>query len=259
MDHTLWDRLVRAHVRDGLVDYDAFAASAEFPSYLQSLSDADPASLPRDGQLAFWINAYNAYTIQLINRHGERRSIRNINKWLGFIRAYGPWNEPVVRAGGRVLTLAHVEHRILRRELRDARIHFALVCAALGCPPLRGEAYTAARVHAQLDDQARLFLAHTPAKNRVDLATRTLHASPIFRFGDHLKDFGGTRAALGRYVAAYLPNGPERDLLLSGRFRLRWTEYDWGLNGPPPPGPLPRTEAATAKGVHGGGGGELRV
>ena len=230
MSHATWDRLLRANVRGGLVDYDAFARSPDFQEYLRTLAATSPAGMPRSDQLAYWINAYNAYTIQLVNKHGERESIRNINKTLGVIRAYGPWNEPIVRAGGRTYTLDHVEQNILRKELRDPRIHFALVCAAMGCPPLRSEAYVGARLEAQLDDQARDFLARTPSKNRVDVASRTLFASQIFQFRDYEKDFGGTPRAIGRYIARYLPDGPEKRLLLGGDFRIRYTEYDWSLN-----------------------------
>jgi hypothetical protein len=233
VSHAAFDRLLHAHVRSGLVDYDAFARSAEFQGYLRALGAANPAGMSRDDQLAYWINSYNAFTIQLVNKHGERESIRNINRTLGIVRGYGPWNEPIVRAGGRTYTLDHVEQEILRKRLREPRIHFALVCAARGCPPLRGEAYTGARIEEQLDDQARLFLARTPAKNRVDVANRTLYASRIFEFRDYERDFGGTPAAIGRYIARYLPDGAAKQLLLSGDFRIRYTPYDWSLNSQP--------------------------
>ena len=117
---------------------------------------------------------YNAYTIQLINNKNERESIRNINKSLGVLRFKGPWSEPFAAVGGRTMTLDDIEQRTIRPTLREPRIHFALVCAAIGCPPLRNEAYTGARVEAQLEDQAKVFLAQTPAKNRVDVANRTV-------------------------------------------------------------------------------------
>lgn len=231
VDHAAFDRLLRAHVRDGLVDYDAFARSAEFRAYLALLAATDPATLGRDEQLAFWINAYNAYTIQLINQHGERRSIRNINKTLGFVKAYGPWQEKLAVVGGRAYGLDEIEQGIVRPRFREPRIHFALVCAALGCPPLRSEAYVGARLDAQLDDQARTFLLRSPSKNRVDMTARTVHLSPIFvGFRDYIQDFGGSEAAVGRYVARYFPPGPERQLLESGRFTVRKTHYDWSLN-----------------------------
>jgi hypothetical protein len=231
-DHRAFDALLRAHVRDGLVDYDAFAAAPEFKAYLARLAAVDPASLGRAEQLALWINAYNAYTIQLINKHGERRSIRNINKSFGgLVKAYGPWREKLADVGGRAYTLDQIEQDIIRKQFREPRIHFALVCAAMGCPPLRSEAYTGARLDAQLDDQARTFLLKSPTKNRVDVASRTVYLSPIFvGFRDYINDFGGSEAAVGKYVARYFAPGPERTLLESGDFKVVKTGYDWSLN-----------------------------
>jgi hypothetical protein len=225
-DHSTLDRLLRAHVAGGRVDYDAFSRSASFPVYLDGLASASLDGVDERERLAFWINAYNAYTIALVNAHGERRSIRNVNPELG---EKGPWLEKVVRAAGRRLSLDELEHGILRREFREPRVHFALVCAALGCPPLRAEAYSGARLERQLEDQARAFLARSPERNRVNVATRTVSVSPLLVW--YRDDFGGTDAALGRLLARYRPPGSERELLLSGRFRLVETEYDWALNG----------------------------
>ena len=230
-DHSAFDSLLRAHVAGGLVDYDAFAASLTFPRYLRTLAAFDPAALPRDEQLAFWINAYNAYTIRLINAHHERKSIRNINKSFGFVKAYGPWEEKLAVVGGRAYSLDEIEQGIIRKRFAEPRIHFALVCAAIGCPPLRNEAYIGARLSEQLDDQGRTFIARSPAKNHVDLRTKTAHLSPIFvEFRDYIRDFGGTDLAIGRFVARYLPAGPERELLEHGAFTVKPTRYDWSLN-----------------------------
>jgi hypothetical protein len=227
-DHSAFDALLREHVEDGLVDYDAFARSEELSRYLDRLATADLDRLPEPERLAFWINVYNAYTIRQINAHEERDSIRNINKTLGLLPLKGPWSEKMVRAAGRTLSLDDVEHEIIRKEFDEPRIHFALVCAARGCPPLRGEAYTGARLEEQLEGQARAFLLHTPEKNRIDVAERVVWVSPILVW--YKDDFGGTDAALGRYLARFWPEGPPKELLSSGRFRLRETPYDWTLN-----------------------------
>lgn len=228
LDHSAFDALLRAHVRDGLVDYDAFARSATFRGYLDALAGARLEDRDERDRLAFWINVYNAWTIEQVNRHRERDSIRNIRRTLGLLPLKGPWSERMVRAAGRELTLDEVEHAIVRREFAEPRIHFALVCAALSCPPLRSEAYTAERLEDQLDDQARRFLRLTPAANRVDAASGTVWVSPVLVW--YREDFGGSNEALGRYLAAYWPEGEARELLLSGRFRLRKTAYDWTLN-----------------------------
>ncbi len=226
--HAAFDSLLRQHVRGGLVDYDAFDRAPAFRAYLEQLSRTNPASLPRADQLAFWINAYNAYTIQQINAHNERKSIKNINKAGGILSLGGAWKEAMANVGGTRYTLDQIEHERIRPVFREPRVHFALVCAALGCPPLRSEAYRAADLDQQLDDQARAFLLRSPAKNRVDPAKRTVFLSPIFKW--YREDFAASDAALQQALAPYFPGGSERDLLASGKARIVWTNYDWSLN-----------------------------
>lgn len=240
VDHGAFDRLLKAHVVNGLVDYDAFRSDPAFSDYLRLLAATNPATLSRNEQLAFWINAYNAYTIQLINTKGERQSIRNINKSLGFLKFKGPWSEAFAVVGGKTYTLDDIEQRTIRPTFREPRIHFALVCAALGCPPLRSEAYTGARLESQLNDQTVLFLTKSPSKNRVDVANRTVYRSQVFSFSDYMQDFGGSEAAIGRFVARYYPVGPERTLLESGQFSVVKTDYDWSLNSIANARPVPR-------------------
>lgn len=226
-DHSELDTLLKAHVADGMVDYDAFAATPAFKAYLERLAKFDPATLPEAERLAYWINAYNAYTIELINKHGERDSIRNINRTLG-LKLKGPWREELVAAGGRRYHLDNVEHDIIRKLFKEPRIHFALVCAAMGCPALRSEAYTGAKLEKQLASQAYAFLLSSPEKNRVDVASGIVHLSPILDW--YREDFGGSDAELGRYLAGFHPPGPAKALLLSGSFKIESTPYDWTLN-----------------------------
>ncbi len=231
MDHSAFDALLHANVSRGLVDYDAFAKAPEFKTYLAKLAATDPATLPRADQLAFWINAYNAYTIQLINAHGERESIRNINKSYGFVKAYGPWKEKLAVVGGKAYGLDDIEQDIIRKRYQEPRIHFALVCAAMGCPPLRSEAYVGQKLDAQLEEQAQTFLLKSPTKNRVEIVAKTVYVSPIFvEFRDYIKDFGGSNASVGKFIAKFYPAGPERELLNSGAFTVVKTNYDWSLN-----------------------------
>ncbi len=230
-DHSAFDVVLAKHVVRGMVDYDGFAASRQFSEYLQSIARTDPAGLARDDELAFWINAYNAYTIQLINSHHERESIRNINKSFGFVKVGGPWKERLAIVGGHAYGLDEIEQDIIRPRFHEPRVHFALVCAAMGCPPLRSEAYHANELAAQFDDQARLFLLDSPQKNRVDVPTRTVYLSPIFiGFRDYIKDFGGSERTVGQFVARYYPEGPARTLLESGNYKTEQTKYDWTLN-----------------------------
>ena len=226
-DHSAFDALLKQHVVNGMVNYDAFKAAPSFAPYLAAIAAQDPAGLPRDEQLAFWINAYNAYTIQLIVTHDEKESIRNINKTL-FLKLKGPWAEPLAKVGGKDYTLDDIEHKIIRPTYKEPRIHLALVCAAMGCPPLRGEAYTGAKLEAQLQDQGVQFITKSPTKNRVDVASKTLYHSMIF--GYYKEDFGGSVKESAKFLAKWFPEGAEKALLLSGDFKAVQTDYDWTLN-----------------------------
>ena len=226
-DHSAFDVLLKANVVNGMVNYDAFRAAPSFQKYLASLAATNPAALSRDEQLAFWINAYNAYTIQLIVSHHETASIRNINKTL-FLKLKGPWSEPIATVGGKAYTLDEIEHKVIRPTFKEPRIHMALVCAAMGCPALRSEAYVAARLSAQLDDQGAAFVIRSPAKNRVDVPGNTWYHSLIFSL--YKEDFGGSVKSAAKYVARWYPDGAEKQFLLGGRFNTHQTDYDWTLN-----------------------------
>jgi hypothetical protein len=228
VDHSAYDALLRQHVANGLVDYDAFARAPSFTDYLSTLATADLTSRGENERHAFRINVFNAYTIQLIVKHGERESIRNINRSLGVLRLKGPWNEPLVKAAGRTLTLDQVFHRVLRREFHEPRIHFAVVPAALGAPPLRNEAYTGARLEAQLEDQTRRVLSDT---------TRTWYRNGVLGINRFLlayqQDFGSTRKELVEFVAPYVtlrPTEPQRERLMKGQPIVQGRPYDWALN-----------------------------
>jgi hypothetical protein len=234
IDHALFDALLRRHVHEGLVDYDGFAQDSDFPRYLAVLERANLDQLDEDERIAFWINAYNAYTIALVNQHAERRSIRNINRTLGVLQLKGPWSEPMVKAAGKTLTLDEVFHRILRKQFREPRVHFALVAAAMGSPPLRPEAYTGAKLADQLDDQARIFLNDGVRNRWGKIAKKVIVLSPMFRY--YRSDFSTSRKELGEFLAPYF-TGEHKQWLETDEFS--WgptTEWDWSLNIKPAPG-----------------------
>jgi hypothetical protein len=227
-DHSLFDDLLKKHVVKGLVDYVEFQEAGSFKDYLKQLEGADVSSLSDRERLAFWINVYNAYTIELINKHEERASIRNINETPGLVKGKGPWKEPIVKAGGKTFSLDEVENDVIRKQWREPRIHFALVCAAMSCPPLRREAYTGAKLDAQLDAQGRSFVPDPARGSRVDVKQRTVHLSKIFDW--YQEDFGGSKDAIARFIAQYYAESPEKQLLLGGGFDVDYLEYDWTLN-----------------------------
>ena len=225
LQHGEWTRLLTRHVTNGLVQYAALHANpAELDHYLDGLAHVSEEQFDawqRPDQLAFLVNLYNAATVQLIVSHYPVASIRKIGTvWKG------PWKQETVHLWGQVMTLDALEHEIIRPRYQEPRVHFVLVCAAKGCPPLRGEAYVGARLEAQLDDQARQFLA-SPGKNRVEANERIVYLSPIFKWygGDFETKSGSVLTAIRPFWPS--TNSPALDL---PGLKVRYTDYDWSLN-----------------------------
>jgi hypothetical protein len=267
VDHSAYDALLRRHVANGLVDYDAFANEPSFTRYLAAMEKIDPSLLSSDERLAFWINLYNAWTIRLITLHNERESIRNINRTLGFLKLKGPWTVPLVKAAGRTLSLDQVQYEMIRRESTDPRIHFALTCGAKSCAPLRSEAYSGDQLETQLHDQGRVFLTTDTTKNHFDVKNRTWHRNILFNH--YRRDFGETRREVEAFLAQWyndtttmridsylvmqlkrsrdtaqiarvVPDTASRhevvsmaSLLKSGRYGILDLPFDWSLNAMP--------------------------
>lgn len=216
-DWAAYNALLHDHVQAGRVDYAALKSDPRLDLTVAAIATADLTTLEdRSERLAFWLNAYNALTLKLVADHYPVASIRDI--------ADGkPWDQPVVTlADGRTLTLNQIEHEIIRPQFKEPRVHFALVCAAASCPPLRSEAYVGDRLEALLEDQAKTFLRDS-AKNRYDPAGQTLQVNAIFHW--FATDFGNDDAALIEFVAPYLPKAPGPDAKIST------LDYDWSLNG----------------------------
>ena len=222
--HQLYDQVVKRFVKDGLVDYPALKADSKdldlYLDQLASVSEADFKKWSREEQLVYLINLYNAQTLHLIIDHYPVKSIKDIGNVLK-----GPWDQPVVRLFGNVTTLNTVEHKIIRKNYGEPRTHFVLVCAALGCPPLREEAYDPKRLEQQLEDQGRKFLA-TQRKNSIDLKDNVVYLSPIFKWFE--VDFTKKSGSALAFVEHYFPSHPAD--LLKGRYQIKYTNYDWSLN-----------------------------
>jgi hypothetical protein len=220
-DHGVLDALLRRHVnQELLVDYEGLTRdAAELDRYLEQLARADLEALGRDERLALLINAYNAFTLRLILDHHPLGSIRDIpedRRWDG-----RTWN-----VGGHAWTLNQLEHEQLRPNFREPRIHFAVNCASVGCPPLRREAYVGARIEEQLEDQTRYVHEH-PRWFRYDAAQGVAHLTRLYDWygGDFTQVAGSPLEFAARYSPAL------RSDLQRGRApEVRWLEYDWALN-----------------------------
>jgi len=223
--HSLYGKVLDTFVQDGWVDYTGLKQNPgnliAYLDQLASVSEKKFREWSEAHQIAFLTNLYNAATLQLIIDHYPVKSIRKIG-----VPWKGPWKQEVVRLFGEKVTLDQIEHGLLRKEYKEPRVHFALVCAARSCPALRGEPYTAKRLDEQLDDQGRVFL-NTPHKNYVDLEKRTVYLSKIFSWfsGDFEEEAGSVLA----FVRPYFP-AKKSERLKSGKFDIQYLEYDWSLN-----------------------------
>ncbi len=226
IDHAALDRLLHKYVdADGYVDYSHWQkTSADRKSLLAYLASLGRASTSlkasRQAKLAFWINAYNAVTIEGILQEYPTSSIRNHT---ARVFGYNIWKELPLIVAGKNYSLDDMEHTILRK-MSEPRIHFAIVCASVGCPRLRNEAYTATNISAQLDDNAHDFFSR---RQNLRVSGNTLFLSPILDwFGE---DFGTTQTARLRTIKAYLP-ASTRQLVEKRSTQVRYLDYDWSLN-----------------------------
>ncbi|MFQ3598599.1 MAG: DUF547 domain-containing protein [Chloroherpetonaceae bacterium] len=219
-DHARFNEVLKTHVKNGRVDYKAVGIDENFKSYIAALQHANPNALTtREEKLAFWINAYNAITINFITKNPTIKSIRDITP--------NVWKEQTFSIGGKPYTLDEIEHKIIIGELNEIRAHFVLVCAAKSCPPLRSQAYTPSKVSKQIDEQAKAFL-NNPQRNRFDAATKTLHLAKIFEwFKD---DFTKVSGSVQKFIEPYLAKESDRALLMQSDVRIEYLDYDWSLN-----------------------------
>ncbi len=220
--HALFDAVLKQRVKNARVDYAGLKAHPEdlnrYLVQVAAVSKADFKKWSEPQQIAFLSNAYNAYTLKLIIDHYPLKSIKDIGGFLD-----GPWDQPVVKLFGETMDLNTVEHKILRVDYAEPRLHFVLVCAAKGCPPLRGEAYVGVRLEEQLADQAKQFLAES-TKNRIAASERVVYLSPIFKW--YGSDF---EKKSGSVLVALKPYWPGKVTATDG-FKIRYTDYDWSLN-----------------------------
>lgn len=220
VDHEIWSELLTKHVKPDGVDYKGFKSEeAKLDRYLKVLENTSSQRLSRDEQFAFYTNAYNAWTIKLIlSRYPSIKSIKNFGTILK-----SPWQKKFVRIGGDVITLDDIEHNILRPRFKDPRVHFAINCSAVSCPPLRSEPYLSNELEQQLDHSTRSFL-NNPNNYRFDGST--FYVSRIFKWFS--EDFNDD-------VLSFYLKHAEGDLKKKladkkDTIQVKYLHYDWSLN-----------------------------
>ena len=232
VDHSAWDGLLKTYVRpgaDGLnrVDYAAFKrdGQAALKSYIAALQAVEPATLDRSEQFALLANLYNAKTVYIVLDHYPVKSIKDISLGGGLLGVFtgGPWKAKVLEMQGVELSLDDIEHGMLRPVFKDPRVHYAVNCASVGCPNLGTEAFTGARLEAQLDAAAR---AYVNSPRGVDPQLDGLVVSSIYDW--YQADFGGGVEGVLAHIRRYAD--PSLAAALQGTRSIDDYNYIWSLN-----------------------------
>jgi hypothetical protein len=218
VDHQLYDSLLSVHVNEsGMVDYTGFIKdSLRLNTYLRNLGSVYPdgKAWSRNERLAYWLNAYNAFTIQLIIRNYPVEGIKEIGSGIQVPFVNTPWQLDFIELKGKDYNLDYIEHSVIRKLFDEPRIHAALVCAAQSCPPLRREAYTAKKLEPQLFDQSKKFVETF----RFDPDKNILYVSKILDW------YGGDFKDVKSFIRKYYPEELPED------FKIKYQDYDWALN-----------------------------
>ncbi len=225
ISHADYDQLLKKHVDErGMVNYRAFMAdSSRLSAYCSRISNTLPndQNWSKNEQLAYWINAYNAFTIQRVLRGRPSKSIRQLGGDKTLVNTV--WDQRFIRLGKdkEKYCLNDLEQRLIRKRFDEYRIHFALVCAAVSCPKLRREAYVGARLNQQLEEQAQDFI-NDPTKNKLT-PPNAPQVSEIFNFypGDFKKNGNTIQKTINKYAA-----GPK----VNPDAKLAYMPYNWDLN-----------------------------
>ena len=219
VSHDIFDGLLKKYVdKNGNVNYIGLKKDQKIlDSYLTLLSSNEPsASWSKDEQLAYWINAYNAFTISLVVKHYPVASIKEIRPGISFINTV--WDIKFIKIGNETYDLNNLEHGIIRKKFDEPRVHFAINCASYSCPALRNEAYTADKLDAQLTDAAKSFLAD---KNKNEFTPDRITISKIFDWftGDFKKN-----GSLIDFLNKYAP------VKINAKAKIDYKDYLWSLN-----------------------------
>lgn len=221
VSHSLFDELLHKYVaRDGFVDYQGFKSErAKLRKYLDLLQSTSPGTnWSKEEEIAYWINVYNAFTIDLVLEHYPVKSIKDIGSSIQIPFVNTPWDIKFIEIGGETYDLNNVEHGILRKKWKEPRVHFAINCASYSCPVLREEAYTADKLYKQLDDQAKRFINDD---FRNDITKSEAKLSKIFDwFGGDFKAVMPLKDFINQYA----------DVKITDQTDISYKEYDWRLN-----------------------------
>ena len=221
VSHQKWDDLLKKYVNErGDVNYQGFMNNkAALESYLDILSNNPPQKdWSKQEKMAYWINAYNAFTVKLIVDHYPLESIQDLHPTIKIPGVSTVWHKDFFKIGGEDFDLDRIEHKILRKNFQEPRIHFAINCASESCPKLLNEAFAPEKLDSQLQAQTKAFV-NDHSKNRI--SSKSIKISKIFKWftGDFTKN-GSLIDFLNRYSNTQIKADAEVDYM----------DYDWSLN-----------------------------
>lgn len=220
VDNQIFTQLLQQYVIDDRVDYAGFKKDErKLDQYLDILSQTDIDQLSANGQYAFYINAYNAFTIKLIlTKYPDLKSIKDLGSFFS-----SPWKIKFIPLQGKKVHLDYIEHEVLRPTFKDARVHFAVNCASISCPPLLNRAFEEETLDQQLNEQTTLFIN---GEGNTEIRGSTLYVSKIFKW--FKEDFNNDPASFVKKFA----QGPLKAKLesLGADISVKYLDYDWGLN-----------------------------
>ena len=251
-DHSYatYNSLLNQYVINARVNYEGFINSrAEFETFLRALGSVDEdvfESWTEEQRLAFWINAYNAFTIKaIIDHYPIKRSFTLVGIFYApsdsILQIKGVWTKLQFRALGNMVTLDEIEHQILRKKFNEPRIHMAINCASISCPDLRNEAYTPEKLEEQLADASTNFVNNPDKGVYVNEQSGKVKLSKIFKwFGDDFINNYGSKKLFNNYslkenavlnfTSEYIESEEVKEYLMNNKLKIGYLGYDWHLN-----------------------------
>jgi hypothetical protein len=251
-DHSYatYNSLLNRYVINARVNYEGFINSrAEFETFLRALGSVDEdvfESWTEEQRLAFWINAYNAFTIKaIIDHYPIKRSFTLVGIFYApsdsILQIKGVWTKLQFRALGNMVTLDEIEHQILRKKFNEPRIHMAINCASISCPDLRNEAYTPEKLEEQLADASTNFVNNPDKGVYVNEQSGKVKLSKIFKwFGDDFINNYGSKKLFNNYslkenavlnfTSEYIESEEVKEYLMNNKLKIGYLGYDWHLN-----------------------------
>lgn len=235
-NHTAWTAILKAHVSTvgpiSTVNYMALKSEVgalnAYTTTLLAVPRAEFDKFTESQKLAFLINLYNALTVKLVVDHYPTKSIKNLGSRSFANPTASPWKTKFFKLFGEDRHLDAIEHEMIRKWFNEPRIHFAVVCASVGCPALRNEAFVSEKLELQLSEAALVFLSDR-SRNRIDVEAKKLEISAIFKWygGDFVKKYGS--------LESFLAEGLTKDVkvqksIRAKEFSVSYLDYDWSLN-----------------------------